>query len=763
MSNKKEHFIVDAAALQELGERLIGRPEIALGEFVKNSFDADATIARIEFGKDQIVVSDNGTGISKQDFFDHWMRLFTTHKIDQGISDKFRRPLTGSKGIGRLSAQFLAQEMTLESTSSPDSDNPLLWAFIDWNIAKRGERLETVEVLWESRDDPPHYPAESQTGTRITLKKLKNHWDQEAIQKLGNALWTFRSPFKQLIKDTKSTKDAFEIEIEAAEIKGAKAAFNDTLRQVLSNWKARVRGNLENGRSGKHATISVEFRAGYPHKDSPESQFQEEVSLPLRKSDNPKSSEVPLVDSAKFKILIFKAQGKQPGGVEVAVLRKYLAAFGNVSVYDAGFRLPYYGASGDKSTGGGRAGEDWLFIAADQGRRLSMSELLPERLQMQNRYMLDLPAPRRILGAVEISTNHERTAAEKNSGESQVWLEIQPGRDRLKDNQAFAQLRDLVRYSFDFYANRYRLRLLDSAEKEKEKNRVAPKIGLAHAIYILDHNREEIPDLVFKEVRSLIVTARKTSIVQAEVMDSRAVLLAPLASAGMAVLALHHEIARESRSLNRMSTRLRQISKNHSISELEKIAGGFTNIQRRLDSLRKLFAPLLSDIDKTATDRLRVRRVVKQSVSAMRSLMPGVRFDPSGIPGELLFPLGSLAEWNAILQNVLANAWNAMLDSDQCEISFCGIREKSENEWLRISDTGQGLGVSLNEAPRLFEPFERRLEISEDKRSIAIGGQGLGLAIVRMIAHRRLAKASFVEPEEGFSTTFEIAWKGVRK
>ena len=760
MSEKKEQFIVDAAALQELGERLIGRPEIALGELVKNSFDADATIARIEFGEDQIVISDNGTGISEQVFLDYWMRLFTTHKIEQGTSDKFLRPLTGSKGIGRLSAQFLAHEMTLESTSLPDGDNPLLWAFIDWDSAKRGERLETVEVLWEPRDDPPHYPAESQTGTQITLKRLKNLWDRDAIEALGKALWTLRSPFKQLTKDTRSTKDAFEIAIEAPGITGAKAAFNATLQKVLSNWQARVQGNLENGRSGNQATISVDFRADYP-KDSPESRFEETVSLPLRKTGDPKSNEVFLVDSAKFQILIFKAAGKQPGGIEVADLRRYLADFGNVSVYDAGFRLPYYGASGDKSAGKNRAGEDWLFIAADQGRRLSTSELLPERLQMQNQYMLDLPAPRRILGAVEIATNHEHTTAKKDRGEPQDWLEIQPGRDRLKDNQAFAQLRDLVRYSLDFYANRYRLRLLNSAEKRK--GRVAPRTEFDRAIDTLDRNREEIPDLVFKEVRSHIVTARKTSVAQAEVVDSRAVLLAPLASAGMAALALNHEIARERNSLNRMSARLRQIATKHSISELENIAEDFANVQQRLDALRELFAPLLTDIDKNATGRLRVREVVEQAVSAMRPMMPGVRFDPSNIPGRLLFPLGSLAEWIAVLQNVLANAWNAMLDSDRYEISFSGGKEKSGNEWLRISDTGQGLGVSLNEAPGLFEPFERRLEISEDKRSIVIGGQGLGLAIVRMIAHRRLAKASFVEPEVGFSTTLEIAWKGVRK
>ena len=42
-------------------------------------------------------------------------------------------------------------------------------------------------------------------------------------------------------------------------------------------------------------------------------------------------------------------------------MRKYLATYGNVSVYDSGFRLPYYGSGVDKT------GQDWLNIALDQG------------------------------------------------------------------------------------------------------------------------------------------------------------------------------------------------------------------------------------------------------------------------------------------------------------------------------------------------------------------------------------------------------------
>src|SRR5437588_6167495 len=108
-----QKFVIDASLLRELGERLIGRPAIALGELVKNAFDADATTCRIDFGNDQIIVSDNGMGMSEGDFLRHWMRIGTTHKVDERLSPRLKRPLTGSKGIGRLSAQFLADELVL--------------------------------------------------------------------------------------------------------------------------------------------------------------------------------------------------------------------------------------------------------------------------------------------------------------------------------------------------------------------------------------------------------------------------------------------------------------------------------------------------------------------------------------------------------------------------------------------------------------------------------------------------------------------------
>jgi len=365
---KSESFTVDASLLRELGERLIGRSHIALAELVKNSYDADAATCRIEFLDDRIVISDDGTGISEKDFHLHWMRIGTTHKIDERVSQKLNRPLAGSKGVGRLSVQFLADEMTLESNSERQPER-CLYAIVDWTDAIRGEDLKTVQVEWEMRSEVPVYPSAHATGTRITLRKLKNKWDTDALEALGREVWMLRSPFRRFARPVEGLRqEDFDIEIDAPDIVGGRDAFDKDVETLFSNWKARIRGTLDGGCSGGKANISVEFKPSYPEGSEDAARFRETVTLPVR--PKPNNARV-LVDQAKFEILIFKPEGKQPGGILVADLRKYLAEFGNVSVYDAGFRLPYYGSGRDA------AGQDWLSIALDQGRRLNASDLLP--------------------------------------------------------------------------------------------------------------------------------------------------------------------------------------------------------------------------------------------------------------------------------------------------------------------------------------------------------------------------------------------------
>ena len=61
-------FTVASALLRELGERLVGQAHIALAELIKNSYDADATLVELTVEEDEIVVTDNGHGMTYADF-----------------------------------------------------------------------------------------------------------------------------------------------------------------------------------------------------------------------------------------------------------------------------------------------------------------------------------------------------------------------------------------------------------------------------------------------------------------------------------------------------------------------------------------------------------------------------------------------------------------------------------------------------------------------------------------------------------------------
>ena len=103
------YFTIASALLRELGERLVGKPHIALAELVKNSYDADANDVIIRFEDDFIQIVDNGHGMNEDEFRRFWMRIGSPHKQDLRVSRNFERPLTGSKGVGRLAVQFLAR------------------------------------------------------------------------------------------------------------------------------------------------------------------------------------------------------------------------------------------------------------------------------------------------------------------------------------------------------------------------------------------------------------------------------------------------------------------------------------------------------------------------------------------------------------------------------------------------------------------------------------------------------------------------------
>ena len=112
-------FTAEGRLIQELGLRLVASPEVALVELIKNAYDADSPTCKVDLGDKEValVIADSGQGMSFADFRDKWMRIATPSKLAQEYSLRYKRRLTGSKGIGRFAVRYLGDWLRLESVA----------------------------------------------------------------------------------------------------------------------------------------------------------------------------------------------------------------------------------------------------------------------------------------------------------------------------------------------------------------------------------------------------------------------------------------------------------------------------------------------------------------------------------------------------------------------------------------------------------------------------------------------------------------------
>ncbi|ESY48147.1 MULTISPECIES: ATP-binding protein [unclassified Mesorhizobium] len=719
--NQKTYFKADSALLRELGERLVGKPYIALAELIKNAYDADATRCVINLTRRRIEVSDDGHGMTEKEFLDYWMTVGTRHKQHSEKSRTLGRRVTGSKGVGRLSAQFLAQRMQLLSTARGSRER--LHAFVDWETAIDTGSLTEAEALYRLEpSDPTLYPLASTHGTVVILHDLKQTWDEEEIRELGRQIWMLNSPIYLFGSNRRRRGDPNDFRIVfKTDLPGVDEAFETQLTQALDNFQAIIRGKIEREGRNNVSTVSVEFE---------DEVFSETFACPdfLREAD--------------WEIRIYNLAGRQAGGVSVYDMREYFEKYGGVTVFDKGFRLPYYGAE-----------NDWLELEYDHSHRRNRSKLLPDHLHVA-RALNDLPTQGRIFGVVNVNTSRENQLAEarrKNAGE---FLKIQVSRDRLVANKAFAALRDAVRQSIDYYATLKRRRVAETVEVVRPSERPESKLRRLRRLVddaVATYPNDETMAAIEGELDDVDASLEKVR----ESDEASRIILGPLASAGMAALAIEHETRKEMQGVRSKLRKLLKIAKENDIPGLRETASELTEWVDRLEATRNIFLPMMDAEDRERIEPLECEGVARTVVANLRPLLGNVQvtFD---MEERLHFPAAAYSEWNAILQNVLLNAANATLDAKVPRIE---ISSEIYNRYgyLYVSDNGIGIGDNAEE---LFKPFARKSNISSERRELGMGGTGLGLTIVEMIADNRNCDVEFVDPgDSNWSTTFQMSWR----
>ena len=721
------HFTVDAELLRELGERLVGKPHIALAELIKNSYDADATQVTIKFSPDEgwIEVNDNGHGMTFEEFKKFWMRIGTTHKKDSR-SKNLGRQLTGSKGVGRLAVQFLANKLTIR-TVPKEGSGEWLEATIDWEEAIKAGELTEVNVEYTRNPSCPPFPH----GTSIILNELKDTWEKDSVRDLASEVWWLQPPFGSTLFYQDDSENLFRVHFESTE--DYAKTFENQMEAVKSIWIARLVGKSIDG----EVTLSLQFPGEQPKIH--------EYSIAGFSNNNSRFNKTENLNNTDFEIRIYNLSGRQKFGIKVGEAREYFGRYGGVHVYDGNFRLPYYG---DPRS-------DWLKLEYDHSHRKNVSELLPRGIQVR-RALNDLPTLGRVLGVVNVNTSTEPN------------LRIMITRDRLTETTAYEDLVSIVRYAIDWYANETARRKIET--KKREISTEPTSLKFERVEQVLEEYEEEIPKNVYQEIYEKVQEATITAKTNQELVLEQMGLLAPLATAGISALSYQHELNKQftyiEDAIDRIKAFQTLISSPPDSSNkardfefqqsLNSLSADLSLWLERARATNSLFDYIADAENTQLRRRFRAMPVIKDIVAQTSFLARGIDINYSQLDDQLYLPEASFAEWGAIFQNIFTNAFNAMLDSP-CRLLHISSRSHQESHEILIQDTGQG--IDLQKADKFFAPFERASKISAERQALGYGGTGLGLTIVRLLADNIGCRVQFVQPQDEFRTAFSIQWR----
>jgi signal transduction histidine kinase len=132
-----------------------------------------------------IEISDTGTGMSVAELTRYYLTIGTPsrkHQVDQSIAAlEAKAPYLGEKGIGRLSAMRLGEQLRLETARVEDPTTTVL--DIDWTrFADLDAMVEDIEI---APVRGPRKPSATWSGTRLIIKDLSEDWTEKKLRDLA--------------------------------------------------------------------------------------------------------------------------------------------------------------------------------------------------------------------------------------------------------------------------------------------------------------------------------------------------------------------------------------------------------------------------------------------------------------------------------------------------------------------------------------------------------------------------------------------------
>jgi len=714
-------FAVDSALLFQLGEELVNKRSVALAELIKNAYDADATRVTITFrdvrqAGGEIVVSDDGDGMTFDRIQDAWMRIATSAKATEPFSERFGRPRTGAKGVGRFAARRLAKRLVLTSVAlvdpkraTPGREETVV--DFEWEQFAPGTEVQHVPVTFQRRILPSARHG-SGTGVTLWLRDVRDAWTEEDFVALEKDLQKLISPHPSPGGRTRSGRDpGFTVHIESSEFPSFAGELSETF---LGSALGVLEGTLDS--KGK-SRYRLKFRGRRSLEFTPPvARFQK-------------------VGSTSFKIHFFVYKKDFFAGLPISTrdAQERGRDEGGVHVYVDRFRVPPYGDPGD----------DWLNVDEDKGRRLTeLPEHLAKIAGQTPRPMLFLPGNNQLFGRVGLSrlTNPE--------------IRQTLNRERLIENDAFSELRNFVRLGIDWMTVCYAREFAPEREaKRGRKAREGPAELLIRAREKVEAASRDMPVEQRVQIVQAIELAREALEEQQEEFIGELSMLRILASTGTMISVFEHQLVGTLRGLRDVHSSLQKLAAELEAGAEEHLDAELQRLDRWIETAHhqgELLGLLIARKSRSRRHRLAVRPLVESVRRAFGSYAQDYAIQVENkIPEALRTPPMFDAELSAILINLLTNAFKAVRDQATRRVEIDGARTNG-GVVIRVRDTG--VGLSRPDWQEYFKPF-----VGDSEPDPILGeGTGLGLKIVRDFVDVYGGSARFVKAADPWHTCIEI-------
>ena len=702
-------FEVDARHIRHLGRELVGNKITAVSELIKNAYDADATYVTVTFSPEaarsvggDLIVSDDGTGMTLDDVRRGWMIISTDIKHKEQLSNLYARKRAGSKGIGRFSAESLGKKLILSSTVLGSVER--LIVEFDWDQYTPGVRLEEISnsYRYERCEAAEH-------GTIIHIRGLRQPWKKVDIERIKNAIFLLQPPFviAEVIADNSVVSDP---------------GFQVAVQYKNEDSSTSVAGNMEDVYTAATAWLSAYIT------DSGE-------AIAKVTSQHLGINETHIFDKDFLTIgpchfqaayFIFRRDALNPdSSVGIQRAQKLASKFGGIRLYRDRMRVMPYGDPRD----------DWLDLDAIYRGRQIIAPI----------------GRKNFFGEVLLTLNEN------------VLIIDTASREGVIENEAFNDLRDFLRdsivWAVSFIASVRNKIGKSSDPKPKPESRskiLAPlqkglkKVNIASTPAAQERALSELSEAV-NQAQKIAKDSDDQEQTEREQMIDEITLLRILASLGGSVAIFSHEVRAILTQTEAALGDLVELNVENKIHKTLEVA------ERNMRSLGDLASYLELYVSKTGRRRraqIPVMELLGTFTEQIRPLLTrrSIKIEYEVVPSYLRTQPMARSELEAILFNLLSNSVRA-LDREMIRDRMILIKASLADSEVKIAFFDSGVGIPENAWSQVFDAFYTTSTADDVELGL---GTGLGLAIVSDIARSNGGSAQVITAVEPFSTCVEV-------